>query len=396
MGHKFKILPILKKIASTTALIGSITLNSANAIAKDQGGFFPLPPSYALLFKPGTSSYIQSIQTFEITIAINATSATATISSVTTGNSVIFFGGFTTTNTSTTYREILPRAELTNATTVTVYRDTASASQTVTVRGTVVEFTAGALAGTNVQTGTITVAASALTGTATISAVTTARSVVFYLGNTLSTTTTSPQVAHCRVDLTNTTTVTATRGSSSTAVLTVGYAVVEFNSSIIQSIQARAVTLTSNTASDTDTINAVTMANTLLIYNGVNSTSTSINIFLYYLQLTSTTQTTLTRIGTSSTTRTIGYTALEFVPSVLNSMQRGSISVASVASADATITAVNTSKAVCNVTHWDTDASSADERFASGKLNSSTTVRAEKNTGGTSTSVVGYEVAEFI
>lgn len=339
-------------------------------------------------------SYIRSIQTFEITIGTSATSNTATITSVTTGNSVIFFNGFTTTNSGTTIREYAARVELTNGTTVTAYRDTSSATHTVTARGTVVEFESAAIS--SIQHGTVTVGASNTGGTATISSVTTSRSVLFYLGVTNTTSTTSSNVVHCRIDLTDATTVTATRNTSTSAVLTVGYIVVEFASGITQSVQPRSVTLTSNGTSSTDTITSVTTGNTMLIYNGVTSGNTTLANFMYNLQLTSATQVTLARTGTSTSTRTINYTAVEFASGMISTVQRGTTAISSVTSADTTITSVNTSKALCNATNFSTDATNTHERYATAKLLNATTVRAEKNTAGSTDSTMGWEVIEFV
>ncbi len=337
---------------------------------------------------------IHSIQPFEITIGTSATSNTATITSVDTSKSVIFFGGFTTTHNGNTYREFFPRVELTNGTTVTAYRDTSSASQTVTVRGTVVEFESAAV--TSVQAGTINMASSSASGTATISAVTTSRAAVFYLGNTNTTSTTSPQSVLVRTDLTNSTTVTATRATANTAVLTVGYCVVEFAASVVSSVQQRSVTLSTSSTSSSDTISSVNTGRTLLLYNGSTSSTSTLSNFLYNLELTAATTVTLIRTGTSTTSRTINYTAVEFATGIVNSLQRDTTAISAATSADAAVSSVNTSKTLCNWTGFSSDGGSTDARFATAKLLNATTVRCEKNTSGGTDSTPGWEVVEFV
>lgn len=349
---------------------------------------------FAAVTPQATSSIIKSVQPFEITIGTGATSATATLTSVDTSKAVIFFAGFTTSHTSTALREFMPRAELTNGTTVTAFRDTSSATHTVTVRGTVVEFEATAVS--SVQHGTVTIASSTTSNTATITSVDTARAAVFYLGVTNTTSTSSPQTVLPRIDLTNATTVTATRGSSTTAVLTVGYCVVEFAASTVSSIQQRSVTLTSSSASSTDTISSVDTARAMLLYNGVTCSISTLAAYLYALKLTGATQVTLSRTGSSVTSRTVNYTVVEFAAGIVSSVQRDTIAINNATSADATITGVNTARAVCNWTHFSTDGSGADDRMATAKLHDAATVRGQKHAAGSSLSTVGWEVVEFV
>lgn len=344
----------------------------------------------------GGTSYINSIQTFEITIAASSTSNIATITSVNTGNAVIFFAGFTSAETSVTYQDFLSRAELTNATTVTVYRNT-STTNSITVRGTVVEFTSAAIA--SVQAGTITIPSGTASATATISSVNTSNSVVFYLGFTASGAGISSLNYFTSLTLTNATTVTASRNAAPSGITTtVGYCVVNFASGITNSIQQRSVTLSSSTTSDTDTISSINTGNAILIYGGGTTSATAVATFLYNLQLTNSTTVTLSRGGTNAGSRTVNYTVLEFAGGVLNSLQRGTLAMTNATSADATITSVNTAKTVCNWTGLSSNLSSnaPNECFSTVKLLSATDVRAEVNTAASGiTATPGYEVVEF-
>lgn len=340
-----------------------------------------------------TVSYVESVQAFEITIPVDATSATITISSIDPTRSVIFLGGITTTNTGTTYRQILSRVEITNATTITAFRDSISATNTVTVRGTVVQFKASTV--TSVQQSTVTIAASATSGTITISSVDTTRSALFLLGSTVSTTVTAPQSVFSRIDITNSTTITANRASSSTAAVTLGFAVVQFAAGVVQRVQSRSVTLANSATASTDTIESVNPNNSITLYNGVSSTSATINNYLYRLQLIDPNAVTITRTGTSTTSRTINYMVLEFVPGVIESIQRNSTAVSSATSADAAILNVNTARSVCNLLNFSSDANTSDERFSSARLLGDQTVRSEKNTAGITTSTTSWEIIEF-
>lgn len=79
-----------------------------------------------------------------------------------------------------------------------------------------------------IQRGTITISAGNLTATATISSVTTGKTFLNWLGSTPTTVTDQYIRGMARLDLTNSTTVTATRGNSSDSGI-VSYEVVEFN-----------------------------------------------------------------------------------------------------------------------------------------------------------------------
>jgi hypothetical protein len=343
---------------------------------------------------------IISVQPFEITIATSAATNTATITAVDTSRSLIIWGGFTTTTTfGTPFRDFLPRLALTNATTVTATRNTASASFTTTVRGTVVEFSSRVVS--TVEYGTITIPSSTASATASITPIDLTRSAVFYLGATNSGTTTNAFGVYATVELTDASTVTATRGSSSTTeVLTVPFAVVKFKSSVIQSVQRRSISISGTTTDDTDTITPVTFANTMLAWGGISSSSPAIATFATYIQLAGDgASVSLSRTSSTSASRRIVYTVIEFVPGVLNSHQRSVTSLASDASEDSAISSVSTSLAFCSLLGFKATNSGAstehDTIQPTVKLQSSTAVRAQKNTAGTNTVTPSWQVIEF-
>lgn len=338
-------------------------------------------------------AYITSIQHITVTIPTSNTSGTATISSVNTSNTVVLWGGFYTANVGTSAREVMPRLTLTDSTTVTASRNTSSASYTVVVKAVVIEFDSSVVS--SVQYGTIAFTTTETSQTATISSVTTSRSVVFYLGNISSTLGQTPTNLLFHLTLTNATTVTAARNVSGSASMTMGFVVVEFQSAVIQSVQARAKTLTSSSTSDTDTISSVTTANTLLIWNGILTGSTGWTNGLYRVTLTNSTTVTLTRTGTATTSRNIRYTVLEFVSGVLDSIERGTGALtATNTSVDSSITAVTTTLAICNYNGHSSDGATLTDYLPSVTLLDTDTVRSER--GGTSNATTtGWEVAEF-
>lgn len=336
------------------------------------------------------ATYINSIQQVSITIAASSTSNTATISTVS-STAFIIFQGLTTTENSDSPNLYRCRVELTNPTTVTVSRN-ASDGNTITVNAVIID--AKSTLVTSVQNGTITITAGT-SNTATIISVGTT-GVVYWLGDTTSNTT-AGSARNTGATLTDATTVTAQSGTSTTA--TVGYCAVQFASAAIKSIQQFSAAFTSNTAADTQTISAVTIANCMLAYGGINTTNGSWSGCEYREEITGTTTVTLTRSGTSTTARTPFYTVVEFVSGVLASGQRSNIILNNVTSNTATITSVNTSNAYCNFPGWLSAGTSGVDLpravFPKVSLTDATTVTATKNTGGALSSTTGYEVIQF-
>lgn len=338
------------------------------------------------------SSYITSVQQVSITLGSTVTSNTATISSVNTATSAIFLNWESTDNASTSCTVTQAKVELTNATTVTANRDTGTNS--VTINATVVEFTSAAV--NSVQAGVIDLT-NTTSNTATITSVDTATSVAIWLnvyGNLGANNARLPT----KISLTNATTVTATRGGSNANSLFVGWMVVEFKSAVIQSVQQTTTTLTSANTSDTATITSVNTANTILIWQGISGGGQTVLNYGYRATLTNGTTITLTRNGTDTTTRTINVTALEFASGVINTIQRGTIAVDSATSNTATVTSVNTAKSFVNYVGFSTDFAVAtyDTAYPRITLTNATTVTATKGSNAATATTVGYEVVEFV
>jgi hypothetical protein len=129
------------------------------------------------------SGVLQSMQTISRTLTSGNLSDTETISSVTTGNTLLAYAGIRcSSSTETIYFYTL---ELTNGTTVT-YTRTATTSTSRTINYTVLEFIPGVLS-QNVQRGTTAMNNATQTDTA-ISSVNTSKSIVNYCGFRISAT----------------------------------------------------------------------------------------------------------------------------------------------------------------------------------------------------------------
>ena len=179
------------------------------------------------------TQYVNSVQHVSITIPTGAVSATATISSV--GSlAFLMFNGFRTNAPSNTLYAF-PRIELTNSTTVTVYRNASSGVYSVTVDLSVVDATSNLVS--SVQRGTISIATSTLSNTATISSVTAANTAITLLGYTSTQASLAYPSLEPLLSLSGTT-LTAQRITSAATSMVVGYQVIEFNSlALAQNVQ---------------------------------------------------------------------------------------------------------------------------------------------------------------
>lgn len=173
----------------------------------------------------GQRSLVKSIQRGTVAIAAPATSNTATITAVVTGNTRLVFLGCSSTGTTTTATDMQASITLTNSTTITATR-TAGTTLNVTVRFEVIEYWPGVVR--TVQRGTVT-ATAATSGTATLATTlqSTARATLDLLGFQFNFSDFEAEDGFCEVALTNTTTVTLTRIATN-GNLTAGYQVCEF------------------------------------------------------------------------------------------------------------------------------------------------------------------------
>lgn len=357
---------------------------------------FPSLSAYAKAPVAVTSGIISSVQQVTVTIAANASSATATITSVDTTRSVVFWGGLRGVDTAMQFNEDLARVDLTNATTVTAQTNSANTTSSRTVRCTVVEFTAAAIS--RVQQGTVSIANNATSGTATITSVTTSRAAVLFLGQTVTQTGLDIGFSCARLTLTNATTVTATRGVSNATSMVVGYVVVEFASGVTTQVQQASTTIAAGSTSATSTLTSTATARTMLFWGGftISASSTAITR-MGRATLTNATTVTATRQSTSNGT-TVNVTAVEFASAYMTSLQRGESDIAvSAASADVTVTSVATSRAVATyLGHtFATLSSNMDQNYSTLYLSGATNVKLEREATSTTALTTSWELAEF-
>ena len=341
----------------------------------------------------GGASVIKHIE--QGTITIGASSASGTWSpgssyACVTANTILIWNGINTTNTSaTTEDRDACTIVLTNTTTVTATRGLAPATFTLTVNFTLVEFASGV---NSIQAGNIVVThASGATGTATLSPGMGANAFVLFQGWSEGT---SAQ-GTASVTLTNTTTVTATVFASATIDQTVRFMAVDLDTTIVSGVQQKAVSITSSSASDTDTLSAVTAGNTLLMWGGVNAQAVEANAFdCYSTFLTNTTTVTKTRTGSGAAARTINYTAVSFAADALNgSVQRSSsLALSSQTSNTSSLTTIDTTKSFVNWNGFSAAAGNPNVTAPALTLQASTVTGAISSAG---SATIPYEVIQF-
>lgn len=167
----------------------------------------------------------------------------------------------------------------------------------------------------SIQRGTITIAGGSLTNTATITAVVPGNTRLRYLGNNSTNTGGGGSgAAPClvRIDLTNATTITATRLDTTDPAI-VSYEVIEYWPGVLRSVQRGTVVATaaaSGTATLATTLQSTAKA-TLDVLGWNANTAFSADNFLGYVDLTNTTTVTITRIGTNNNL-TAGYQVCEW------------------------------------------------------------------------------------
>lgn len=175
------------------------------------------------IFEAQSTALNSSTQQTTHTNANSGTSDTATISSVTTNNTMVCYGGEKYANSSTPSLDFT-NIQLTGATTLT-YTWNASGVLPAVSNSTVMEFVSSLLAA-NVQRGTITVSA-ATSNTAAITSSTTTQTLLNWLYNTSTTTVFNLATASHKITQTNATTVTESINSSGTG--TGSYEAINFN-----------------------------------------------------------------------------------------------------------------------------------------------------------------------
>lgn len=172
------------------------------------------------------SGVVKSIQNEQLEIAAGGgTSSSNTITAVDTSNTVLYPRGIFLTQ-SRTFDEVMPLVYLQDATTVTMETRVGSAVAASQINVAVVEF--NDLIIRNIIRNRLQITGTQTQGTDTIAAVNTNKAYVTYLDFKTSATGGTESQAFASVDLTNSTTVTATRGEPASGTVTTSYEIVEF------------------------------------------------------------------------------------------------------------------------------------------------------------------------
>jgi hypothetical protein len=342
--------------------------------------------------------FVASVQYVTVTIAAGATSNTATISSVDTARTFWILNDHTANNTSIDLKTQLPRVSLTDATTLTVTRDTSHVTNTVTAYICVIECWPSMVK--SVQSGTIAIGSGDTSVAQNVSAVNVNYSALFWNGYT----TAGGGIANAnymRSVLTNSTTITINKNTSGNAGV-FAYCLVEFEPDVIESIQQVSITSTAASSTMDATISAVTLANCLCSYNGHTSAVGAVNWtqtqFRGYLNDTTTFR--ADRNDAASTvSRTFNATVIQFKGLAVTSRQAQQLTLASgVSTLDTAVSAVDTNKAIlsqCGRRSNISGGGNPDRVYVGANLTSTTNVRNVRATSTTNTAGVAWELMEL-
>ena len=188
----------------------------------------------------------------------------------------------------------------------------------------------------------ITIGAASTTGTATINAVDTARSFIVWGGS--SSTSSVMQYAIPTLVLTNSTTITATRGLTGGSCVVRG-TIVHATGALVRSVQAGTITLAAAT-SGTATINAVDIAYSVMFYNGIVPGAAGSNLPNNLCALALTNSTTVTASADAASSSTIAYTVVEFQPGVVRRVVDGTVLVTNANTVDVATLAAEVNPAI--------------------------------------------------
>lgn len=164
--------------------------------------------------------------------------------------------------------------------------------------------------------------------------------------------------------------------------------------SLIRSVQRGEIVIAGSSASNTATITAVNMNNSLLRFLGCTPGGAELpDASFARLAFTNATTITATRddVG-GGDNLTVAYEVVEYVPGVIKSIQRGTITAVA-GSATASITAVNTAKSHVDSLGYETNNGGTDNTWLPRlDLQDSTTVRVRATAVD---ALIGYQVVEW-
>ena len=165
----------------------------------------------------------------------------------------------------------------------------------------------------------------------------------------------------------------------------------------ILSIQTGSIDMNGVTT-NTATITAVVVANSILYLTGQSTGSAGTNVQgLARITLTNTTTVTATSMAALGTATPVTFTVVEYRPRYIKSIQRGTIDVNGGTTAMATITSVDTTKSFVVPLGWTLNSAIAMAlvQLPDLRLTNATTVTARVGADPGVAQLVGYEVVEF-
>lgn len=340
----------------------------------------------------------------EIIISTGQNSGLASFAPVDTDYAFINFEGATTSDPASfdTGNHLL-RMNLADNNSAEALRADGSAGQQITTFSSVLEFHTSYI--TSIQRGTITIGSGNTSQTATINAVNTSRSAVVFNGLTCNSSPNANELntSFGALELTDSTTVTATRGATGDA-LTIGYTVIEFAQGIVEKIQQVSGTFSNSDLSDNIAISSVETNRSMVLFNGFYF---DVNDFAGtspgYVHLASSTGVNWVRGANSTgTSRTLNVTVIEFAQGIVRQVQRGIADFANVISGDSydiMIAKVNTRQCWLNFLWWyNNDSVQMRHNWCGVKLLNNETLRAliGRDPNGTTDVRMSWEVIEFM
>lgn len=221
---------------------------------------------------------------------------------------------------------------------------------------------------------------SGTSNTATINAVDTTRSVIV-LGGAHGNSIVTGRI-RAQVVLTNSTTITATRGVSTTSTLVVKGTIIEFAPWVVASVQSGTITPAAATTG-TATITSVNTARAVVIDNGAVVGSSGSNISGAFAQLTLTNATTVTAKAGLANSNSFGFTVVEFQSAALAQLVAGGVDVTNTNTSDTVSLAPNVDPAMAVLLFAGTlsSTSTIDVAFTRAALTDGSTVTQTRTTG---------------
>jgi len=252
----------------------------------------------------------------------------------------------------------------------------------------------------HIEAGSCTIGAAATSCTYTLAAsyaVVTANTMLVWNGLTSSDTAPSDNKDSFRIAVTNTTTITATRGVSVTPTVTANFTVVEFASGV-NSIQAGTITIAAGSGSTGTASVTTTGANPFVIYQGCSEPTGVGNAASSCSVAYSGSTVTATVLASATVTQIVGYMVVDLDTTIVTSAQPKAVSIATSNTSD---TDTLGSAVVLNnaLLMWGGTSSQGSSTFTNDSyttfLTNTTTVTKTRNGTGATARTINYTAIEI-